>query len=147
MGLGIYETANPSNKFSQNGALTNAICFTFDGIKGGTLVKKLYVRNDDSLYYYDTIKVTPVIKNGPDIISGVGGFHWKLIAGDTQPLEDQWDLTSNANTISLANLGSGGNPDTSTFLPFWVRVTVPAGTSVQSLEGVRLDITTNQNLA
>lgn len=147
MGLGIYEAVSPTTKYSLNGALTNAICFTFDGIAGGTQIRKLFVRNDDSLYYYEDITVTPVTKTGSDIISGAGGFSWKLIAGDTEPLEDQWELVSDGNSISLSDLGSGGSPDTSTYLPFWIRITVPEGISVQSLEGTRLDIACTENLA
>lgn len=146
MGLGIYETTDPDNKFSQDGILTNALCLAFDGILGGTIQKRLYVRNDDSLYYYTDIEVDPVRYTGSDISDGVNGFSWKLIAGDTEPVEDQWSLVTPGASIDLGDLGSAGSPDISTYLPFWLRVTVPPNTLVQTFEGTRLDITAEKNI-
>jgi len=146
MALGIYELADSTTKFSQNGALTNALSLTFDGIAGGTLIRRYFVRNDGAVLFYTSITMVPVTKSGADIISGANSFSWKLIAGDAQPVDTQWGLLSPANTITLSNIGSSGSPDTSTFLPFWLRVTVPSGISVQVLEGTRLDITATESL-
>jgi len=146
MALGIYELADSTTRFSQNGALTNALSLTFDGVAGGTLIRRYFVRNDDAVFFYTSISMVPVVKSGADIISGLNSFSWKLIAGDAQPLDSQWGLISPANTITLANIGSSGSPDISTYLPFWLRVTVPSGISVQVLEGTRLEITATENL-
>ena len=147
--LDIYENADPSSAFTVSGNFGNPFTATFNGVLGEVVERKLYIRNDDSLYYYENIEVQP-IDGGDYIVDGSGetdGYSWKLYAGDTQPLEEQWDLTSAGNQISLADIGSSGNPDTTTYLPFWVRISVPAGAPVEAYNSVLLRISFDEQVA
>lgn len=138
--LDIYESADPSSAFTVSGNFGNPFTAAFDGVLGEVIERKVYVRNDDALYYYENITVQP-IDGGDDIVDGSGvteDYNWKLYAGDSQPLEEQWELTSAGNQIALADLGSSGNPDTTTYLPFWVRISVPTGAPVNAYNSVLL---------
>jgi len=144
--LDIYESATPTSAFSLAGSFSNPFSVTADGVEGEAVETKVYLRNDSALYYYTGISVQPV-DTGDDIVDGSGatlGYEWKLYAGDQQPTAEQWDLVAAGNSISLSNLGSAGTPDTSTYLPFWVRVKVPRWAPVRSYSGVQLRITYTQ---
>jgi hypothetical protein len=146
MGLNIYETADPSAGFSNDQSFSNSLSLTVDGSTGATVSKRLYLRNDDSLLYYENISVQPVILSGKDIITGENtGFEWRLISGDAQPLEAQWGLVNPGNSISLSDIGSPGSGDTTTYLPFWLRISVPRGAAVESYQGIGLRISADEN--
>lgn len=145
MGLKIYNTADPGASFSIGGTFATPFSVSFDGVFGGVRAVKRYVRNDDAGLYYTGIQVLPVMLSGASLIDGTDGWSWKLKAGDTQPLESEWDIINDANTISLADLGSAGTPDTSTYLPFWVRISIPEGASVESYQNIALRINSTGN--
>lgn len=146
MALSIYAAANPASAFSENGTYTNPISITVDGTLGATVTRRFYIRNDDNLKYYTNIQVMPVVSSGVNITNGtVSTFYWKLIAGEEQPLEDQWALVDSGNTIDLPNLGTLAVKDTTTYLPFWLRVNVPRGADVQVFENVALEIVAVEN--
>ena len=148
MALKIYESANPATAFSSDGEFSNPISVAVDGIVGATILRRYFVRNDSALHYYTDIQVTSVVNSGLDIVSGAtAGFAWKLIAGDSQPLEDQWGIIAPGNTMELADIGELGDADTTTYLPFWLRIEVPRGVDVQSFENVSLEITATEALA
>lgn len=143
--LSIYLSTSPSTEFSNSATFTNPLAIAVDGQTGAVIARKYYVRNDDNTKYYNTITVTPVVLTGTDIISGVNaGFTWKLIAGDTEPNEIQWGAVAAGNSISLANVGSLGSADITTYLPFWLRIEVPRGVDVQTLQNVTLQISMDE---
>ena len=144
MGLAIYESPNPDTAFSTEGIFTKPLTIAIDGAIGGTFVRRYYLRNDAPDRYWTNIEVKPLVLSGTDIVSS-NGFSWKLIAGDSLPLEEEWDLVSAGNTISLSNIGSSGNGDTTTYLPFWLRIEVSRGVDVQSFENVTLEISSDEN--
>ena len=139
MGLKIYEKADPSTAFSVSGAFTNPLSITADGTIGQVLSKQYFVRNDDVLVTYSGISVSPIDNSGSHLIDGTLGFSWKLIEGANEPIEAQWNTVDHSNTISLSDI-----TDTSTYLPFWVRVQVPRAASVQSFDKVILRITATE---
>lgn len=146
MALSIYQTASPSTNFSEDGTFANPIQQAFDGVTGGVIETKYYVRNNDDSFFYTVILVQPIVVSGTDIVTGPDdGYNWKLIVGDTQPLQAQWDLVTAGSSISLADIGSAGNGDTTTFLPFWIRIEVPIGAPVTSFEGIQLQTTSTEN--
>lgn len=147
MSLFIYESADPGTAFSVSGVFTNPFQVTVDGSTGDVIYRKYYVRNSDAAYYYTGITLYPTLSEGPDIVNGeeLVGFTWKVKEGDQMPVEEEWSQLPAGNTISLSNLGSAGNPDTSTYLPFWVRVAVPRDTSVQSFANIQLAIAATQS--
>lgn len=146
--LNVYATPTPDANFSGEGDFTNPLSFSVDGQTGATIARKLYLRNDDVTKYYTNITLEPVVLMGQDIISGaIDGFNWKLIEGDTEPNEIQWASVSPANQISFSDIGSSGNGDIVTYLPFWLRVEVPRGVDVQVFQSVSLSISADENIA
>jgi hypothetical protein len=138
MGLLIYSNPNPGAAFSIDGLFTNPLVSAFNGAIGDTTNKRYYVRNDAANRSYESITFQPVYDSGDNIISGTNGFGWKLIVGDTQPLEEQWDLVSFGNSIVIPNIGTSIVADLSTYEPFWLRIVVPRGASVKSHVGIKL---------
>jgi hypothetical protein len=117
------------------------ITTTHDGVLGENIEIQLFVRNDDITEYYEDITVAPVCTTTPDETLGTANGHGvKLSSGSTQPTEAQWGAIDYANTVSLSNIGSAGNGDTSTYLPFWYRVEVPAGAPADNKENIVLRI-------
>ena len=143
MSLAIYENALPDSLFSQ-GNNNNPFTIAFDGTTGGTIEKRLYLRNSSTLYYYTNIKVQP-IANGDNVVN-TGDFYWKLKAGDAQPLLAEWNTITAGDEIDLSDLGNASNADISSYLPFWVKISVPVNTSIQVFDNVTLRITATQNL-
>lgn len=138
MGLLIYSAPNPGAAFSADGLFTNPLMTAFDGATGSTFSQRYYVRNDTSNRSFENITLQPVYLSGDNIISGANGFGWKLVAGDAQPLEEQWDLVSYGNSIVIPDIGTPTVADLSTYEPFWLRITVPRGAPVKSHSGIKL---------
>jgi hypothetical protein len=146
--LTVYSSPNPDADYSSDASYSNPLAFSVDGQTGAVITRKLYLRNDDGAMYYTGITLTPVVDSGLDIVSGATeGFTWKLIAGDTEPTEIQWASVDPAAPISLADIGSSGNGDTVTYLPFWLRIELPRGVDVQVFQGANLEISADENLA
>lgn len=141
MGLLIYQTPDPLSAFSAGGVFTNPLVQAFDGVTGNIVQRRYYVRNDSSSYSYSGIAVQPTHVSGDNIIDGTNGFNWKLIVGDEQPLEEQWDLVTPGNSIVIPNIGTALLADIVTFEPFWLRITVPRGAPIKSYSGITLNIT------
>lgn len=101
---------------------------SFDGSTGGSLVKKLYVRNDNLDRYYTNIQIYPIDNSsGIDHTDGTtDDWHWKLMEKDIPPSEEDWDGVDMGNILTLSsNIGNSSLGDTATYLSFWVRVTIP----------------------
>lgn len=138
MGLKIYRAPDPSSAFSLDGTFTNPLVNAFDGVAGSVLIRRYYVRNDDNTRSFADITVQPIFLSGDNIIDGTDGFNWKLIAGDEQPLEEQWELVTPGNSIVIPDIGTGVLADVTTYEPFWLRMTVPRGAPVKSHSGIKL---------
>lgn len=141
MGLLIYEVADPETAFSIGNDFSKPVEHAFDGVAGGVIIRRYFIRNDDPAFTYSNIEVFPVHQSGRNIIDGTDGFSWKLIAGDQEPLEAQWALVSPGNTIDIPDIS-----DTSTYEPFWVRIEVPRGASVSSYEGLKLRVSATESV-
>lgn len=147
MSLSTYELADPGTAFSDDQSFANALSITADGVIGTAKHMRYYVRNDDVTRWYSNIQLQAVVLEGEDIVTGaLEGFRWKLVAGDPEPLEEVWDLTSGGNQISLSNIGEGGSGDITTFLPFWLRVEIPRSSQVKSYQNIGLTITADENI-
>lgn len=144
MALKIYPDAGYSSAYSEDSAFTNPLLLAFDGVVGGVTQQRLYVGNDLSAgtYSYTSIQVTATDTDSVDLVGGTEEYSWKLFAGDTQPTEAAWAAISAGNTISLSNMPA----DSSTYLPFWVRIETPRGVSVQSFDTVKMNITATQSV-
>lgn len=147
MSVGIYTSAVPEALLSQDGAFTSPFSVTFDGRIGGNKQYRLFVRNDNSLFWYSNLSLTLSDSGSESIINNSQpGFLWKLSAGDTQPTENAWLNIAASNTINLPNLGIAGNPNIATYLPFWVLIQVPANLNVQNFNTVRFVLSGQENL-
>lgn len=140
MGLLVYQTPVPGSQFSASGVYTNPLVQIFDGVTGNTVNYRYYVRNADPAYSYSGISLQPALLSGNNIFDGTNGFEWKLIVGDTQPLEEQWGLVTAGNSITIPDIGTVLVSDIATFEPFWLRMTVPRGASINSYAGIVLNI-------
>jgi len=138
MGLSIYKEADPSEGYSQSGTFTNPLTQAVDGITGGVIQRRYYVRNDDPTKSFTGVTVTPYRESGENIADGTNGYAWKLIAGDAQPLEEQWGLVSASNSIDIPDIGTDSASDIATYEPFWLRIVVPPRAPVQSYSGIKL---------
>lgn len=140
MSLSIYLEPSPTTNLSQDGFFTNPFALSFDGRIGGFKERKLYIRNDDPTFYYTGIVLSLLDTEDPTITDRpTEGFSWKLSYGDTKPTYNDWLNTAANNSLSIpVNLGSSGNPNTSTYLPFWVFIQVAPHTDVQVFTGVQL---------
>lgn len=147
MGLGIYEEVDPSSVLSSDGGFTNPLTVALNGSSGEAREIKLYLRNNGSPAgrWYSGITLSPVVNSGENPTNGPF-YTWKLIAGDTIPTAGQWSVIDGGNTISLSNIGSVSNEDTSTYLPFWLRIEIPKGASVTSFDNVKLRVLYTENL-
>lgn len=162
MALKIYQYDSTDNQFDVVSTDSSApVRTTHDGENGETVTVKLFLKNDNAVpgSWYDNISVAP-ISTPTDLVSdgNVAGWEVKLLAGNTQPTEDEWKnrvsgvaLTSVAD-LSVASpkihylpqIGSAGNPNLEYF-PFWMRITVPAGTRNRTESGIKLRVTAQEN--
>lgn len=148
MSVGIYTEPNPDSLLSQDGLFTKPFAITFDGRNGGHKEVRLFLRNDDpTRYYTDLVLSFEDLENPPVTSRPEAGFVWKLSYGDTRPTFNDWSSLPAANSLTaIDDLGSTGNPDTSTYLPFWVFIQVPANLDIQVLTNVKFVIQGNEAL-
>lgn len=134
--IDIYPDVGES-PYSADGDWTNPFTVSVDGFHGQVKIGKYYVRNANPAKWYDSIQVHATQSGGGvDWLGGTQGHSWKFIPGDTQPTDEEWDNEIPNNTIDLPNIGSAGNGDVSTYLPFWIRIMVNDHTPVRSLTDV-----------
>ena len=143
MGLKIYKNPDPATDLSQDNTFTNPFALAFDGTVGQIIEKRLYVRNSNNVKSYESITLEPVHLSDINILNEPG-FSWKMIAGDEQPIQDQWNLVSTGNQILIPDIGDNISSDTNTYEPFWVRIEVPKGASVKTHQGVKLKISATE---
>lgn len=145
MGIKIYTEANNAASVSSEDAFTKPLLIAMNGKTGGVLQKRIYVRNDELTKSYQGITVKP-FSSYPAFINGTNGMSWKLYAGDIKPTDEVWATISNANTITLPDLGTISTSDISTYLPFWVKVVIPRSTDAQTIKDVKLQISATETL-
>jgi len=138
-GLAFYkDDLNPEVyiSFDDNEA-TNPFRITMDGVLGGTIVKKVYLHNDNPKHYYTSITVSIYDStSGNDYTTG--DWRWKLISSEREPVPEEWDQVANLNTISISDIGTSSKANTSDFIPVWIQCTVPAGMLAANITDVYL---------
>lgn len=112
MGLAFYDSAF---------APLTLLRTDHDGNLGGPFETLVYVRNDDAATYYTNLTVTLT----DTALSS--GWTAKLASGSRQPTEREWDAVQVNQSLALADVGTTGAADTSTYFPVWVRVYCPGG--------------------
>jgi hypothetical protein len=150
MALSIYRELSTGSYavIKQDGSSESSlpVITTHDGVLGEVVETKLYIRNDDPTEYYTNITVKAISKTSPDDTIGTASGHGvKLSTLATQPTEAQWAAMDYGNTISFSDIGASGLADTSSYLSFWYRVEVPAGTPADNKENIILRISYTAN--
>lgn len=147
MTLGIYTSADDTTVLSTDSEFTHPFAVTFDGRTGGYKEIQLFVRNNDTTKFYSGVTLSLEDTTPKNITTNTAeGFAWKLSAGDTKPTLNDWLNTAAGNTIALDNIGATGDPDISTFLPFWIFIEIPQGLSVQLFTDVKFVLAGDENL-
>jgi len=139
--LYVYDEDNSIyNKVSSNGLQSNPIQTTHNGTDGETVEKKLFLRNDDPSFYYNSIKLKAVPErkvrigdvNFPEAFIG-----FKLVEKDDQPNENEWLAIESGNELDFLAIGTSSVSDTS-YKPLWIQVSVPVGTRVQTMSDISI---------
>jgi len=130
--LAIYSSPDIESKY----ITTSPFTVTFDGRIGGSIDKRVYVRNDDSSRYYTDIQLNPINVSGE-------GYSWKLMEKDIAPTNIEWEAATSSLTLSVG-LGSSSSGNITTFLPVWVRVVTPRSQRIQTITDVVLRITATE---
>lgn len=146
--LSLYSYDGESGQyvqFSYDGDLTNNIRAVVNGVDGGTVIKKLFIRNDDANYYYTNITVgfTPTTLVSE---TNTRKIKYKLLAGDLEPTN--WDATQSGDPLVYTNterakkivdIGSLAAADLN-YYPLWLRIDVPPRSPMRVLLDVDIYI-------
>lgn len=139
MGLDLYLEPNDSGLITE----TNKFSITFDGRIGGAQDKVLYIRNDDSNKWYNSISLQVIDSSTSDRTDNtVDGWFWKLLQKDVPPIDHDWVNVSPGNTLSI----SESLTDIATFLTVWVRVQIPRGQDIQTITNISFRLQAQENL-
>jgi len=146
MGLGIYTAPLETQEIATSDGL-GVLSITLDGLTGQAISRRLYVRNDNLERYYTGIAIATVQESGDDFIGGTGDRSWKLSEGNEEPPNEGWIRIASGNSISFSDeVGTSSRGDISTYLPFWVRVSIPANQKRQNLTSIKLRLTAQEKL-
>lgn len=150
MALFIYEFDEDNSEFiqiSKNGLQTRPVQTTHNGTDGQVVEKKLFLRNDDILFYYTTVSLAPIparkVRVG-DINFPEAFLNYKIIVQDEQPTDSEWLAQESGNTGTFIDIGETGAGDTS-YKPFWVQVGISPGTRVQTISDVSIHLDAESN--
>lgn len=147
-------------QYSEAGTFTEPLNIIKNGTVSNTMTTLLYLNNNDAggapanAFHTVTIKASPDSKIGE---TSLLGWRMKVLTGiNGAPTESDWDAVTGGNTLAftdpaaVAYNGALGAPYTSSpavvpmdqtyFFPFYVRLYIPAGTTVQQTRVVKLQI-------
>lgn len=119
-----------------------------NGVRGESVDVLLYLRNDNSSYYYSNLVISVVDSGGTDDTLGVYGTGRgvKLSAGSRQPTIVEWDNVLAGDFIDMSDIGSTSSADTTTYYPFWIRVIVPGNLPAQTYTDLALAVSASEHL-
>lgn len=150
MSLDIYEYDSDNNQYlliSEDGLQTRPIQTTHDGTNGEVVEKKLFLRNDDELFYHNNIRLKPT----PDSKVRVGDINfpeafigYKIIFKENQPSKSEWAAVQSGDEAFVTNIGTTDVPDTA-YKPFWIQVAIPPGTRIGALRDVSIFLSAEEN--
>lgn len=114
-----------------------------NGKTGGTKDTLLYIKNEDLTLYYTNVLMSPVSSTYDDLYSqwGETGFGLKLLYGERQPTETEWDQVSSGEAISLPDIGTTVSADVANLYPVWVRTICPGNSDAQIMTTIGIKIT------
>jgi len=146
----IYEFDEDNSEFnsiSKNGLQTNPVQTTHNGTDGQVVERKLFLRNDDTNFYYSSVILVPLparkVRVG-DINYPEAFINFKVIVQDEQPTESEWLAQESGNTAIFNGIGDTNDGDTS-FKPFWIQIGVSPGTRVQTINDISIHLDAEEN--
>ena len=138
MGLAFYNSDKEIFTPSSVNGLDKLRSF-HDGHLGDTWEDVIYLRNDDPTKYFTNMVLYYLIDGYQDMGEfGDTGWGVKLMYGERQPTEAEWDLVKAGDPLSLPDIGNSDAADTSTYHPIWVRITCPGGQLAQIRQNQKL---------
>ena len=143
MGLALYLSPSQESKITS----INPFRLTYDGRIGGIQDIKIYIRNDDINKWYSDIYLS-VIDNGiSNIVNNPSNnWYWKLNQSDIDISDIEWNDISCANTISIDDIGTSSLANIVTFVPVWVRVSIPNKQYIQVINSVVFRLEAKENV-
>ena len=152
MGLALYNLPNISSKIND----THPFNLTFDGqSEKASLVKLVYLHNDDDSKWYDSIVITPPTIGNLNFFDNefVFPIHslnqqnlvWKVIEKTTRPSEEEWRVATSDPVILSETIGTSTTPDTVTYFPVWIRISKGNRMSAQTIVNQNVVITAQEN--
>ena len=142
MGLDIYIKENEQFFAISTDSLLNPVTTVHDGKTGDTVTLQLYIRNDDALKWFSSIRVFPLDTEDAnpygDVNHSETGWGIKLSPGADEPTFGEWEDLHWGDTIAMSNIGADSSPDTTTYFPFWYYITCPPNTDAKTKTDILL---------
>jgi hypothetical protein len=150
MALKLYYKENDLyTEVSSGGAFSQPVVSTHNGKTGDVVAEQLYIRNDNAALWYSSIVISPYdITSTPtkdDTDYDSTGWGVKLSAGANEPTNGAWTNTLWSNSISMADVGSAGSGDSTTYFPFWRLITCPPHTDIQTKRNTSIKVEYTEN--
>jgi len=150
MAIGLFEYDEDNsqyNQVSEDGLHTSPIQSSHNGTNGEIVEKKMFLKNDDSNFYYTDIKIQAVparkVKVG-DINYPEAFVGFKIIVQDDQPSENEWLAIRSGNEADVVDIGTSSSGDTS-YKPLWIQISIPTGTRVQTIRDISISLELEEN--
>ena len=142
MSLAVYSKPEDGAEYTALSPFT----VTFDGRLGGAQDHKVYIRNNDAQRWYSSIALQAVDTYGTSTTDGsLVGYNWKIAEGEDALSLEEWEAVNQGNQLSLSDsLGTATEGDIVTYLPVWIRVTVPGDLPLQTITDMVLRITATE---
>ena len=150
MALLIYEFDDDNSEFnsiSKTGLQTNPVQTTHNGTDGQVVEKKMFLRNEDTNFYYTSVSLVPLpsrkVRVG-DINYPEAFVNFKIIVQDEQPTDSEWLAQESGNTAPFDDIGDTNDGDAS-YKPFWIQIGISPGTRVQTINDVSIHLDSEEN--
>ena len=122
----------------------NPLISAHDTLYGEVKVYPLFLRNDSALHYYQDISIIIAIGEGEPLEEGSvssTGILYQLIQQEQEPTLLQWSQAPFTTVTSLDDIGDSESSNTTSYIPFWLRVYMPARDSYEIIQEASLRIT------
>ena len=150
MSLLIYEYDEDNSQFleiSKNGVQSRPVQTNHNGTDGQVVEKKLFLRNDDSDFYYADIALQPTparkVRVG-DINFPEAFIRFKIIIKEEQPTQSEWLAVESGNQVFFDDIGTTDEADTS-YKTFWIQIGISPGTRVGNINDVSIHLDAEEN--
>jgi len=147
MTLALYTRPDPDYRLSQAGNdFHNPLSVSLDGVVGGAVVRKLYLRNDNNDRYYTNITLQAVDTSYPQYTNQTD-WNWKLAEADLSPPEEAWAEIDPGNILILStSMGSSSQGETGVYYTIWLRVQAPSKQLAKNVSSIVIRLNAEERL-